>query len=84
MTGYAGETENEFRQSLDFVIANKKIIPKIEQINPFTYYEGTAAAVNADYRLNKQAVEHMHILTAAVKSYGFKYTKAYIGNLIEQ
>jgi anaerobic magnesium-protoporphyrin IX monomethyl ester cyclase len=78
--GYQGETDAEFRESLDFIIKNKLLIPKIEQINPFTYYDGTASAKKAD----KNALKRLDIFIKEVKSHGFKYTNAFLGNLIEK
>ncbi len=84
ITGYPGETAAEFQESLDFVVRNRALIPKIEQINPFSYYDGTAADPAADYRFNDVALERMGIFVSAIKECGFKYTKAFIGNLVER
>ncbi|MBU1913029.1 MAG: B12-binding domain-containing radical SAM protein [Candidatus Omnitrophica bacterium] len=78
--GYPGETETEFRESLDFIIKNKPLIPKIEQVNPFTYYDGISAGKKAD----KNAPKRLDIFIKEIKSHGFKYTNAFIGNLIEK
>ncbi len=82
--GYPGETERDFRESLDFIIQNKDIIPKIEQVNPFTYYDGTNTDRNADYKLNKTAVERMEIFIQEIKQHNFRYTNAFLGNLMEK
>ena len=78
--GYPGETEAEFRESLDFIIKNKPLIPKIEQINPFTYYDGTDIAK----KTHKNALKRLDIFIKEIKSRGFKYTNAFLGNLIEK
>jgi radical SAM superfamily enzyme YgiQ (UPF0313 family) len=83
IVGYPGETETDFKESLDFVIRNKDIIPKIEQVNPFVYYDGTAADRNGDYKTNKASVERMKSFVREIKKQGFKYTNAFLGNLIE-
>ncbi len=82
--GYPGETDCDFRQSLDFIVRNKNIIPKIEQVNPFTYYEGTSADRAADYKINKSSLRRMEIFIHAIKQHGFKYTNAFLGNLMEK
>lgn len=82
--GYPGETEDDFKETLDFVIKNKDLIPKIEQVNPFTYYDGTIADRNADYKLNNSSLERMEIFVSQIKRCGFKYTNAFLGNLIEK
>jgi len=78
--GYPGETEADFRESLDFIIKNKQLIPKIEQVNPFMYYDGTASAKKA----HKNALKRLDIFIKEIKSHGFKYTNAFLGNLIEK
>ena len=78
--GYPGETEHDFRKSLDFIIKNKALIPKIEQVNPFTYYDGISAGKNS----HKNSPRRLDIFIREIKSHGFKYTNAFIGNLIEK
>ncbi|MFH1440986.1 MAG: radical SAM protein [Candidatus Omnitrophota bacterium] len=84
IVGYPGETDEDFKQSLDFIIRNKEIIPKIEQVNPFTYYEGTALDRKADYKFNNKSLERMEVFVREIKKYGFRYTNAFIGNLVEK
>jgi anaerobic magnesium-protoporphyrin IX monomethyl ester cyclase len=78
--GYPGETEAEFRESLDFIIENKPLIPKIEQVNPFTYYDG----IDIGKKANKNSLGRLDIFIKEIKSHGFKYTNAFLGNLIEK
>jgi len=84
IVGYPDESEREFKKSIDFVIKNQEIIPKIEQLNPFTYYEGTRAEKSADYKTAPKSLNRMRIFAETLKSHGIKYTNAYIGNLIEK
>ena len=67
-----------------FIIKNKSLIPKIEQINPFTYYDGIDADKNADYAVNKTSLKRMDTFVKEIKANGFKYTSAFLGNLIEK
>lgn len=78
--GYPGETESDFTESLDFIIQNKSLIPKIEQVNPFVYYDGITAGKKAD----KDSSKRLEIFISGIKSHGFKYTNAFLGNLIEK
>lgn len=80
IVGYPGETESDFKESLDFIISNKSIIPKIEQVNPFTYYNGTSAGKNPD----KDSLKRLDVFIKTVKSHGLKHTNAFLGNLIEK
>jgi hypothetical protein len=83
IVGYPGETQKDFQESLDFVIRNKDIIPKIEQVNPFVYYDGTQADRIGDYKTNGASVKRMETFVREIKKHGFKYTNAFLGNLIE-
>lgn len=84
IAGYPGESEADFKESLDFIIRNKDIIPKVEQVNPFTYYDGTPADKSGDYKLNKDSLKRMEVFVREIKRHKFKYTNAFLGNLIEK
>lgn len=84
IVGYPGETEQDFQNTLNFIIQHKEIIPQIAQINPFTYYDGTSADETADYKVNPTALKRMEIFVEEIKRYKLKYTNAFIGNLIEK
>lgn len=84
IVGYPGETKKDFEGSLNFIIRNKRLIPKIEQVNPFTYYEGTEADSKYDYTVNKDSLERHQVFIDEAKRHGFKYTNAFLGNLIEK
>jgi radical SAM superfamily enzyme YgiQ (UPF0313 family) len=84
IVGYPGETEKNFKASLDFIIQNKDLIPKIEQINPFTYYDGTDTDGSKDYKLNPGSIKKMELFIKEIKKHNFKYTNAFLGNLIEK
>lgn len=84
IVGYPNETDQDFKESLDFVVKNKKLIPKIEQVNPFTYYEGTFVDSKGDYKLNRESLRRMDIFIEEIKRNNFKYTNAFLGNLVEK
>lgn len=84
IVGYPGESAKNFQESLDFVLRHQKIIPKIEQVNPFTYYDGTGASQKADYKLNKSALSRWDYFLRQIKQHDFRYTNAFLGNLIEK
>ncbi|MFH1878277.1 MAG: radical SAM protein [Candidatus Omnitrophota bacterium] len=83
IVGFPGETAREMEESLDFIIANRDVIPKIEQVNPFVYYRGTDLPRPADYRRNKGSLERAEFFIDRLKQAGFKYTKAFMFNLVE-
>ena len=82
--GFPGETEADCEESLRFLIENKEFIPKIEQINPFVYYDGTDTHPDDDYRRRKQIVERTRRFVDALRESKFKMTNAFINNLITQ
>lgn len=82
--GYPGETDSDFEESMEFIIRNIDIIPKIEQVNPFTYYDGTPADRACDYKINKISLGRTESFIRAIKQHGFKYTNAFLGNLMEK
>ncbi len=84
IVGYPGETDQDFQNTLDFIIRHKDIIPQIAQMNPFMYYDGTSADETADYRANPTARKRMEILVHEMKRHKIKHTNAFIGNLIEK
>lgn len=84
IVGFPGESEVDFKDSLDFIIRNKDLIPKIEQVNPFTYYDGTPVDRSADYSLNTVSLKRLEIFIREIKNSKIKHTNAFLGNLIKK
>jgi radical SAM superfamily enzyme YgiQ (UPF0313 family) len=84
IVGFPGETDKDFFEGLDFIIRHKSLIPKIEQANPFTYYDGTALDKNSDWRKNKKSILRFKIFVEEIKKHKIKHTNAFLGNLIEK
>ncbi|OQX81198.1 MAG: hypothetical protein B6D56_02865 [Candidatus Omnitrophica bacterium 4484_70.1] len=73
--GYPGENEKDFRETVDFIIQNKKIIPKIAQINPYINYFVDPPHVS------KIGIERVHHLVNILQKERIPFTKSFINNL---
>lgn len=77
--GYPGEDEIRFQETLDFIVKNKKIIPKIAQANPFVDYfenfpQNTFPAETAKTRVET--------FLKVIETEKIKYTRSFINNLV--
>ncbi|MBU0634084.1 MAG: B12-binding domain-containing radical SAM protein [Candidatus Omnitrophica bacterium] len=84
IVGFPKETNADYKESLRFLIENKSLIPKIEQINPFVYYEGTSIDKTADHKYNSKIMEDTADFIAELKRHRFKMTSAFLNNLVEE
>lgn len=74
--GYPGEEDNDFRETVDFIVKNKKVIPKIAQVNPFVDY------FSDDYRISEQSLIRAFKFISVIREERIPYTKSFINNLI--
>ncbi len=77
--GYPGESQKEFKETLDFIVKNKKIIPKIAQANPFTDYLNDFYAQTLPPATAKK---RMDAFLKTIEKEKIRYTKSFINNLI--
>ena len=75
ITGYPCEKENNFQETLDFIRKQKKVIPKIAQINPYINY------FSDNYKIEESSYEKVKRLITLLKEENIPYTKSYINNL---
>jgi radical SAM superfamily enzyme YgiQ (UPF0313 family) len=78
ITGFPGEGEKEFNETLSFIRKNREYIPKIAQINPFIKYPGTCVE-NVPLGVGRKRVKK---LINEITDLGIKYTPEFINNLI--
>jgi len=83
IVGFPGETESDLMESLDFVIQHQDLIPKIEQVNPFVHYRGVDLPPEADYKNCEKTLDRTAFFIDQIKTAGFKYTRAFLMNLVE-
>ncbi|MBF0493521.1 MAG: B12-binding domain-containing radical SAM protein [Candidatus Omnitrophica bacterium] len=82
IVGYPGETEDDFYDSLDFVVRNKEFIPKIEQINPFQHYDGTHVLDGLGCVPENEAARRVDTFIREAREAGIKITNAFVNNLV--
>jgi radical SAM superfamily enzyme YgiQ (UPF0313 family) len=77
--GYPQETDKDFQETLDFIVKNKEIIPKIAQANPFVDY---LKDFPNDKFPNKEGLERVKKFLSVLEENKIKYTKSFINNLV--
>ncbi|MCM8812906.1 MAG: radical SAM protein [Candidatus Omnitrophica bacterium] len=83
LVGFPGETDADVQESLDFLCARRQFISRIEQINPYVYYEGSDADA-ADYQRRPEILERTRQCVDVLRQHGFRMNRAFINNLIEK
>jgi len=83
IAGFPGETQENFEESLRFLIQNKGLIPRIEQVNPFVYYEGIGHSRTDDYRYKDELLPRTERMIEALRKAGYRYTKSFMLNMVE-
>ncbi|MFH1777526.1 MAG: hypothetical protein ABH952_08230 [Candidatus Omnitrophota bacterium] len=77
---FPGEDISDYNVTKEFIRVNKKLIPKIAQVNPFIPLDGTEAnnLPRGDFSLGLERVQDFVLFMSANS---IKYTKAFINNL---
>jgi len=78
IAGFPDETEDDFRETVDFLRAHKNIIPKIAQVNPFMDHLGQYPDKQFP---DTQGWERTQRLVSFFQEEKIKYTKSFVGNL---
>ncbi|MEM7816427.1 MAG: radical SAM protein [Candidatus Aenigmatarchaeota archaeon] len=77
--GYPFEEEKDFNETLNFIIKNKKLIPKIAQANPFIDYLKNFKNENS---FTTKGKERVGFFLKVLQRENIRYTKSFINNLI--
>ncbi|UCC94495.1 MAG: B12-binding domain-containing radical SAM protein [Candidatus Omnitrophota bacterium] len=77
--GHPDESENDFRETLQFITQHQRDIPKIAQVNPFVDYLGAFKRAPYPTQEAKMRVSKFLKIVSAKK---IKHTKSFINNLV--
>jgi len=84
MTGFYKESEKEFKETLNFLKKNKKLIPKVAQISPFIPYAPSLIYRRGVRSSNlKIGLERAKIILKVLEETQIKYTQYFINNLVD-
>jgi len=79
--GYPGEEIKDFKETINFILKNKKNIPKIAQANPFVDYLKT---FKSETFPRKEGISRVKKFLKILEVEKLKYTKSFINNLIDE
>jgi radical SAM superfamily enzyme YgiQ (UPF0313 family) len=77
--GYPQETDIDYKKTVDFIVKNRKIIPKIAQVNPFLDY---LKDFPEDKFPTREGLERVKKFLSVLEKNKIKYTKSFINNLV--
>ena len=78
ITGYPQETNEDFVETVNFIIKNKQIIPKVAQVNPYLDY------FTKNYTPSLIALQRANKFVEVLREEKIPYTKSFINNLFYQ
>lgn len=81
--GFPNETECDYLKSVNFILENRALIPKIEQVNPFICYDGVPFDKRTDYKNNPESIKRAKLFIEKIKREKIKHTNAFLLNLTD-
>jgi radical SAM superfamily enzyme YgiQ (UPF0313 family) len=89
IVGFIGETEDEFSETIQFLLEHQRVIPKIAQLNPFVVLPETQLACEQSKERNafpyvydrENAFRRMRRAQDFFEEHGFLFTPHFINNL---
>jgi len=82
--GYPDETEEEYDQTVDFILKNRKHIPKVAQVNPFVLYAPSRIAEQYApdaYHENGIGNKRVRAFCRVLKRHKIRHAEAFLNNL---
>jgi len=83
--GYPDETEDDYDRTVEFILKNRKHIPKVAQVNPFVLYVPSRIAERyAPHAYHENGIGNKRVkaFCRVLKRHKIRHTEAFVSNLV--